>query len=182
MVLQKLFSRTNSAPKDILEIFSPLDAKIIELSEVPDKYFSAKLFGDGVALLPEGDIIHAPCDIKDVGIFETNHTISFEKEGLNIIIHFGIDTVRLHGKGFERICKNGANVKKGDKLVQVDLNYLKSSKKSIITPVLIADTTEVEITDRASGEVKKGDLLFKVKLNRNTNDIDISEIAKLARV
>ena len=94
-----------SSNENIVEIYSPIHGQIIPLSEIPDEAFSSGAIGDGVGIEPskEGDIIYAPCDAEDVSIFDTLHAVSFEtKEELEVIVHFGVDTVELKGIGFEK--------------------------------------------------------------------------------
>jgi len=163
---KKLFNKAKNEVKEekIIEIYSPLDGEVVGLELVPDEAFSEKILGDGVAIMPAGNMISAPCDAEEVGIFDTNHAISFEKMGLEFIIHFGIDTVKLDGEGFTRIVEDGTKVKKGEDLVKFDLEFIKNNAKSVITPVIISNMDEAEILERANGTIKTGDLLMKVKI------------------
>lgn len=150
-----------------LEIYSPLNGKVIPLEEIPDEAFASKIIGDGVGIEPTGDTIYAPCDADDISIFDTNHAISFEtKEGLELIVHFGIDTVKLDGKGFERIAQDGQSVKKGDPLIKFDLDFIKENAKSHKTPVIISNMEMIENIERSSGEIKAGELLMKLSLKK----------------
>ncbi len=111
-ILSKLFGSKKVVEKvvekKVVEIYSPIDGDVVCLSEVPDEAFACKAIGDGVAIIPSGDMIYSPMDTEDMSIFETNHAVSFEsKEGLEVIVHFGVDTVNLKGKGFERIGREG---------------------------------------------------------------------------
>ncbi len=151
----------------VLEIYAPIAGEIIDLSEIPDEAFSSKLIGDGVGLIPTNDceFISAPCDAEDISIFDTNHAVSFEtKEELELIVHFGIDTVNLDGKGFERVGISEGSVKKGENLVKYDLDYIKNQAKSHRTPVIISSMELVEKIEPMSGKVMPGDLLMKVTL------------------
>lgn len=150
-----------------IEIYSPLNGKVISISEVPDEAFSQKMIGDGCGIEPTSGSIYSPVDAT-VDIFSTNHAISFEtKEGVELIVHFGIDTVKLEGTGFERVVENGAEVKVGTELIKYDLDYITKNTKSTRTPVIITNVDEVEeIVICATGEVKVGDLLMKVKVKR----------------
>ncbi|WP_319371655.1 glucose PTS transporter subunit IIA [uncultured Ilyobacter sp.] len=165
-ILSKLFGCKSKTREKFVEIYSPIDGDIVDLADVPDEAFACRAIGDGVAIVPSenGDVIHSPVDADDMSIFETNHAVSFEsREGLEIIVHFGVDTVNLGGKGFERIGKEGSS-KIGDKLVRYDLEYLKSNAKSVKTPVIISNMEIVEEIERGSGKVKAGELLMKVKI------------------
>jgi PTS system glucose-specific IIA component len=149
---------------DYIEIYSPLNGKVIDLSEVPDDAFAQKMIGDGCAIDPAEGSIHAIAD-AEIDIFDTNHAVSFDlNSGLELIVHFGIDTVKLDGKGFEKVVES-SEVKKGEELVKYDLSYIKEHAKSVKTPVIVSNMDDVaEIKVVASGDVKVGDLLMKIKL------------------
>ncbi|STO31304.1 Glucose-specific phosphotransferase enzyme IIA component [Fusobacterium necrogenes] len=149
------------------EIYSPLNGKVIDLSEVPDDAFSQKMVGDGCAIDPAEGAICAPVS-GDIGIFETNHAVTFETEnGLELIVHFGVDTVELKGEGFKKLT-DADSAKVGDKLVEYDLAFLKEKAPSVKTPVIIASMDAVEKIDVvAKGkDVKVGDLIMKVLLKK----------------
>lgn len=150
--------------ENYIEIFSPLNGRVIDLSEVPDEAFAQKMIGDGCAIEPTEGSVYAIAD-AEIDIFDTNHAISFDlKSGLEMIVHFGIDTVKLDGQGFERLITPG-NVKIGDEIVKYDLKYIIENAKSARTPVIISNMDEVaELKIVATGDVKVGDLLMKVKL------------------
>ncbi len=149
-----------------IEIYSPLNGKVIDLEEVPDEAFSNKMIGDGCAIEPAKGAIYAPVD-GEVTMFGTNHATSFETaDGLEMIVHFGIDTVSLDGQGFKRIAEDGKKVKKGDKLIEYDLEFIKSKVPSVRTPVIITNMDIVEKIEVISKgkEVKVGELLMKIKI------------------
>jgi len=159
------FFKKNKEEKYI-EIYSPLNGRVIDLSEVPDEAFAQKMIGDGCAIEPTEGSVHAIAD-AEIDIFDTNHAVSFDLEcGLEMIVHFGIDTVKLDGQGFERLVTPG-DVKVGDELVKYNLEYIKENAKSARTPIIISNMDEVaELKVVATGDVKVGDLLMKVKLNK----------------
>jgi len=150
--------------ENYIEIYSPLNGRVIDLSEVPDEAFAQKMIGDGCAIEPTEGSVYAIAD-AEIDIFDTNHAISFDlKCGLEMIVHFGIDTVKLDGQGFERVATPG-NVNIGDELVRYDLKYITENARSARTPIIISNMDEVaELKIVASGDVKVGDLLMKVKL------------------
>lgn len=150
--------------KKVVEIFSPLAGTVIGLEEVPDDAFAQKMIGDGCAIDPAPGAIYAPID-GEIDIFETNHAVSIESpSGLEMIIHFGVDTVKLNKEGLTRVAEEGG-VKKGDKLVEYDLDLVKSKAPSVKTPIIITNMDAVEsIEVVAKGQVKPGDLLMKVTL------------------
>lgn len=149
-----------------IELISPITGNIIGLEEVPDPVFSQKMMGDGIAIEPSDGKILSPVDGKIATIFPTNHAIGLvTKEGLEILIHIGIDTVELKGEGFTRITEEGANVKKGDLLMEVDLEKIKAGGKSTITPIIITNMDKVDNIDKNTGKVEGGsNSIFTVHL------------------
>lgn len=172
-ILKKIFAKKDKnegKKEEIIHVYAPFHGKIIDLSKIPDQAFAEKLIGDGVGIEPSenGNTIFAPVNTNDLGIFETNHAVSFDtKEGLELIVHFGIDTVKLNGEGFERIAAEGSAVKTGDALIKFNLAYIKDNAKSHLTPVVISNMDDVEHIEKMTGEVKPGDLLMKVVLKNN---------------
>ena len=112
--LKKLVSDDSSDTGGI-EIFAPLSGEIVPIEDVPDVVFAEKIVGDGIAIKPAGNKMVAPCDGTIGKIFETNHAFSLESDsGIELFVHFGIDTVELKGEGFTRIAQEGQQVKRGD--------------------------------------------------------------------
>ncbi|MFO6425425.1 PTS glucose transporter subunit IIA [Motilimonas sp. KMU-193] len=137
-----------------IEIFAPLSGEIVPIEDVPDVVFAEKIVGDGVAIKPSGDKMVAPCDGTIGKIFETNHAFSIESDtGLELFVHFGIDTVELKGEGFTRIAQEGQSVKKGDTIIEFDLALLESKAKSTLTPVVISNMDEIKELHKLSGAV-----------------------------
>ncbi len=129
-----------------VKILAPLTGDVIPLEDVPDVVFSEKLAGDGVAIKPSGKTIHAPLD-GVVKFFESNHCFTVKAEnGLEILVHFGIDTVELSGAGFKRLVESGEKVTAGTPLIELDLPYLEANAKSTITPVVISGSGDLRIS------------------------------------
>ncbi|MCE1644963.1 glucose PTS transporter subunit IIA, partial [Enterobacter hormaechei] len=102
--------------------------------------FAEKIVGDGIAIKPAGNKIVAPVDGTIGKIFETNHAFSIESDsGIELFVHFGIDTVELKGEGFKRIAEEGQRVQKGDLVLEFDLKFLEEREKSTLTPVVISN-------------------------------------------
>ena len=144
-------------------IKAPLTGEIIPIEEVPDPIFANKIVGDGIAINPTSIFIDAPCDGDISKIFETNHAFSMETLfGVELFVHFGIDTVQLKGKGFRRIAREGEKIKLGDPVIAVDLIFLKKKAKSVITSIIISNMDDVSYLKKFSGSVISGkdDLLF----------------------
>lgn len=130
--------------KKEVALLAPLSGEVVSLEQVPDPVFSQKLAGDGVAIQPTEGILVAPFDGKISNLFHTNHAISLTSEaGLDILIHIGIDTVKLNGEGFVAFVKTGDQVKAGDVLIKFDLAALEQAGCPTITPVLITDEKQI---------------------------------------
>ncbi|OEH94338.1 glucose-specific PTS transporter subunit IIBC [Bacillus solimangrovi] len=124
---------------------TPVKGDILPISEVPDKVFSEKMMGDGFAVRPTDGVVVSPADATVVNVFPTKHAIGLKTTtGREILIHFGIDTVKLKGEGFEVSVKQGDKVKKGDKLMKVDLGYIEKNATSIVTPIVFTNLQEGE--------------------------------------
>ena len=124
-------------------VYAPVKGKCIDITEVNDEGFSSKIMGDGVAVIPEESVIKAPADGKLTMIFETGHAFGMETDnGLELLLHIGIDTVNENGKGFEILKKAGEHVKKGTPIVRFDLEALKE-KYDMSTMVIVTNGKEV---------------------------------------
>ena len=146
------------------EVFSPIDGQIVSLESVNDDVFSKKMAGDGVAVIPVGTKFTAPIDGVVTKIFSTNHayTIKSSKD-LEVMVHIGLETVALKGKGFVRIANEGDSVKAGDSIIEVDLDYIKEHAKDIVTPILISDESNAKEVEKRYAIVKNGDKIMEVK-------------------
>lgn len=123
------------------ELYAPVDGKLIPIDEVADPVFSKKMVGDGFAVISSGDTIYAPADANVTMIFPGGHVIGLTlTSGTEIMIHVGIDTVNEEGKGFEGLCKQGQQVKKGDALIKIDRSYLE--KKGYDLSVIVIFTNQ----------------------------------------
>lgn len=145
-------------------ISSPITGRATDLSSVPDDAFANRMLGDGVAVTPSDGIVKAPEDGEILFVFDTKHAIGFmTNDGISMIIHIGIDTVKLDGQGFSVLVKAGDKVKKGDTIMELDLEYLKQNAPSIDSPVIcteLADNQKVRLV--AEGKIKAGDDLFAI--------------------
>ena len=139
--------------------FAPLNGKIVPVEEVPDAVFAEKMVGDGIAIEPSGgDLILAPIDGKVEKIFDTNHAFSIVTDsGIELFVHFGIDTVQLEGKGFERLVEEGKTVKRGTPIIKYDYEFLKANAKTVITPVIISNIDEFAGLEKSSGDAVAGE-------------------------
>ena len=161
-----LFDIFKKKEKTIVTIYSPINGKVIELKDVPDEAFAQKMVGDGCAIEPDKGIICSPIDGQLMNIFPTNHAIIFETiDGLEMIIHFGIDTVKLDGKGFQKLREPGP-IKIGDEIIKYDLDDIKDGVPSTRSPIIINNMEKVEKIEVLSlGKlVKIGEPIMKVTL------------------
>lgn len=149
--------------RKIREIKAPVDGQVVALESVDDEVFSQKLAGDGVAIVPMSNMFTSPIDGTVTKIFSTNHAYTVKSpKDLEVMVHIGLDTVALGGKGFERIAKEGDEVKAGDPIIKVDLEYIREHAKDIITPVIITDGSDVKNIDKRLNIVKSQDLIMEV--------------------
>lgn len=119
-------------------LLAPAQGKLVSISEVPDEVFSQKMMGDGFALIPEDGKFVAPLDGLLENVFDTGHAYGITGDnGLEILVHIGIDTVELRGQGFRILADAGQKVKAGDVIVDVDLEFIRGEGYNTITPVVI---------------------------------------------
>ena len=134
---KKLFSK----PVDAL--YAPVVGNAVPVSEVPDPTFAEGMLGNGIAIEPTEGKVCAPCDATVDTMFETGHAVSLSAaNGAEILIHVGLDTVTLKGKHFPVHCKNGDQVKKGDLLIEFDMEAIKAEGFNIITPMLVCNSDD----------------------------------------
>ena len=150
--------------KETIIVSSPITGLAADLSTAPDEGFAGRMMGDGAVVTPENAQIVAPEDGEVVFVFDTKHAIGFLTDsGLSLLLHIGIDTVSLNGEGFQIFVENGQKVKKGEKLMEIDIDFLKAHAPSLCSPVLC---TELEDSDKvrllAEGEIKAGEPLFAI--------------------
>ncbi|MBN8236070.1 PTS transporter subunit EIIC [Halobacillus kuroshimensis] len=153
--------------KGELAFVSPLKGNIMPITEVPDQVFSGKMMGDGFAIEPVDGKVVSPINGKVLNVFPTKHAIGLEADnGMEILLHIGIDTVGLKGEGFTAKIAEGDEVKQGQALMEVDLDFVKENAPSIVTPIIFTNLQEGQsVSLKASGEV-------------NHNQPDIVEITE----
>lgn len=154
-----------AAMENAINITSPAEGKAIPLSEVTDATFAQEILGKGAAIVPEKGVIYAPFDGKIDVMFETGHAVGIVGDnGIELLVHIGIDTVNLEGKYFTPKKVTGDSVKKGDILIEFDIKKIKEAGYDVTTPVIISNTEQyvnVEIT--VTGEVTKESNLIRVQ-------------------
>lgn len=139
-------------------LVAPVNGKAIPLSEVPDPVFAEKLAGDGMAIIAEGDTVVAPADGELTLIFKTKHAFAMTLDnGLELLVHIGLETVSLDGEGFEQLAKQGTKVKAGTPIIKINREFIKSKGLSLATPVLITNVDAAKkISPVESGNVEAG--------------------------
>ena len=147
--------------KNIGTIYSPCVGQIVNLSEVPDAVFSEKILGDGVCIVPESNSFFSPVDGEIIQVFETKHACSIRSaDGLEILMHIGLNTVELKGDGFKSLVKDGDKVKKGDKILEVNLEYVENMGYQLYTPVLITNMSDIKKINITEKKVEAKEVLF----------------------
>lgn len=142
--------------KKIKELMAPIKGEIVAIEDVPDEVFAGKMMGDGFAINPVNGNVYSPVDGEIVLVFDTGHAIGLKtKNDIEILIHFGLETVALKGEGFDVKVKEGMKVKQGDLLSVVDIDLIRDKVPSLITPIIITSGEKFEMN--ASGAVEVGD-------------------------
>ena len=148
--------------QDDKAVYSPLEGKLIPMTEVPDETFASKALGDGVAVIPEKGCVYAPFDGEVEMVYDTGHAIGLVREdGMEVLIHVGINTVELGGKYYTAKVSNGQKIKKGDLLLEFDMDEIAKAGYSLVTPVIVTNSDEYEgLTRKEHGRVEPGDQII----------------------
>ncbi|MCD9434315.1 PTS N-acetyl glucosamine transporter subunit IIABC [Klebsiella pneumoniae] len=152
--------------KTVESLVSPITGDVVPLEQVPDEAFASKAVGDGIAVKPTSNIVVAPAAGTVVKIFNTNHAFCLEtNNGAEIVVHMGIDTVALEGKGFKRLVEEGTDVKAGEPILEMDLDFLNANARSMISPVVCSNSDDYSaLVILASGKVVAGQTpLYEIK-------------------
>ena len=146
------------------DIAAPVAGTILDITEVNDAVFSQKMMGDGFAVEPAvgADTITAPCDGTIKLLADTLHAVAIESDGLEVLIHVGIDTVELGGRGFEALTQQGAKVRRGDALIRFDADSIKKEGKPLTT--IIALTNGAEKAKKIEKHLEQAERVLTVQL------------------
>lgn len=147
------------------EVVSPVRGEAVPIQKVSDPTFGEEILGKGIAVIPEEGLFYAPADGTVTLLFDTLHAVSITSEdGVEILVHVGLDTVELKGAPFQAHVKTGDTVKKGDLLLEADLAQIRASGRDIITPIIICNTSDFkEISTEKLGAVNPGDVLLTIE-------------------
>lgn len=155
-----MFGLFKGNDNDANKIYSPIKGKCIELEAVEDEVFSSGMMGNGIAIVPQEGKVYSPCDGEITAIFPTGHAVGLtSSDGIEILIHVGIDTVKMNGRGFSLKAEEGQRVKRGDLLLEFDIDEIKKAGYPLTTPVIITNSDEypamkfAETGDKAVGDV-----------------------------
>jgi len=161
--LSKLFGKQEVKTEELV-LNSYMKGKVVDITEVPDPVFAQKMMGDGFFIYPSKGEVLAPADGEVVFVFDTKHAIGMKSaDGTEYLLHIGVDTVALGGQGFKVFVESGQQVKKGDKLMEFDIDYIRENAKSDACLVIftgLPEGTSIEMT--ATGEVSALDPVAKV--------------------
>lgn len=145
-------------------IYAPMNGKAVPITEVPDPTFAEGMLGNGIAIEPADGKVYAPCDATVDMMFTTGHAVSLMADcGAELLIHVGLETVSLEGKPFTVHCANGDKVKKGQLLLEADLEAIKAAGLPTITPVLVCNTDDFPTFKTHTGkDVSNGDAVIEL--------------------
>lgn len=170
--LNRLFKKQTGTPENEVatvasgeaKVLSPLKGNVIPLKDISDPVFSQELMGKGIAIEPTEGKVVSPINGTVVMVFETNHAIGLKSDdGVEVLIHVGMDTVELKGKGFTAHVKNGDKVSVGDLLTEFDMDLIKEAGYSLVTPIVVTNTADYQSIDPTTTEtIEYGDHLLTI--------------------
>ncbi len=145
-----------------MEVLAPVSGQAVPLGEVPDEVFAEEMAGEGGAIVPgaSGEAV-APVSGALVKLFEGGHAFGIETdEGVELIVHVGLDTIEMRGNGFEKLATEGDRVEAGQPIVRFDLDEIKNSGYDPVTPVVVTNAEDHPVSNLRTGEVSAGEPLF----------------------
>ncbi|MDF2587118.1 MAG: system component, Glc family [Anaerocolumna sp.] len=167
-----MFSRfgdmLRSKDRNKVTMYSPMEGELCSINDVSDPTFSKKILGEGIAIIPHVGRVISPVDGVIYTIFETNHALTILSDtGCEILIHIGIDTVELKGKFFNAFVKTDDKVKKGDLLLEFDVERIRESGYEVISPIVICNTNDYDhIQMNNSNYIKENEILMTMKMKK----------------
>ena len=148
-----------------ISLHAHLNGKLVKIEDVPDEAFSSKALGDGIAIEPSEGKLYSPCDGTVEMLFDTKHAVNLRSnDGCEILLHIGIDTVKLGGKFFKAHIESGQKVKKGDLLISFDIEQIKKAGYKLTTPMIVCNSGDYNsIKSKEAGRVSKGEKIIEIK-------------------
>ena len=141
-----MFNLFKKTEVNSVDVYSICKGKIVPIENVPDITFAQKLLGDGIAFTYEGDTLYSPCDAEVIFVAPTKHAIGLKlKNGAEILIHTGLETVNYHGKGLTPLVKKGQKVKKAKPILKIDREFMTKNNINMITPFVITNQNDYRI-------------------------------------
>lgn len=157
-------NENNEKTSITVDFLAPIEGNIVSLDEVDDEVFKSRALGDGFAIKPIGNNVYSPVDGEIVVLFPTKHAMAIKSvNGIELLIHVGLETVALNGEGFTSHVQQGDSIKKGDLLLSFDHDVIKEKAKSDITPVVITNMDIIDSMDVKFGEIKAKDSVATIK-------------------
>ncbi len=150
-----------------ISLKSPVVGRCFDISEIPDEVFSTKMLGNGIGFESTDGVLYSPADGEIVQVFPTKHAVILRtKEGVEILLHIGIDTVEMKGEGFETFVEKAQKVKAGDKLVSFDNDLIKAKAKSNLSVLVLTDSENMESVEFNLGNTDKNNDVIIIKLKK----------------
>ena len=160
-----LFKKNKEYESIILK--SPVVGRCFDITEIPDEVFSAKMLGNGIGFESTDGVLYAPADGEILQVFPTNHAVILKtKDGIELLLHIGVDTVQMKGEGFEAFAEKGQQVKVGDKLVAFDNDLIKVKAKSNLSALILTDSENMESVEFNLGTVDRNNDVITIKLKK----------------
>ncbi|MBU3090962.1 PTS glucose transporter subunit IIA [Clostridium sp. CM028] len=146
---------------------SPVVGRCFDISEIPDEVFSSKMLGNGIGFESTEGVLYSPVDGEILQVFPTKHALILKsKEGIEILLHIGIDTVEMKGEGFEAFAQKGQQVKAGDKLLTFNNELIKAKAKTNLSVLVLTDNEIMESVEFKLGTVDKNDEVITIKIKK----------------
>ncbi|MBI5975466.1 PTS sugar transporter subunit IIA [Staphylococcus canis] len=143
-MFKKLFGNNKNLSKDV-EVYAPITGEYVKIEDIPDPVFAQKMMGEGFGIKPTEGVVVSPINGTVDNVFPTKHAIGLKTDnGLEILVHIGIDTVQLNGEGFEMLVNSGDKVNVGDELLKFDIDFMNQNAKSVVSPVIITNTDQTD--------------------------------------
>ena len=162
-----MFGLFKKAKEKNIILKSPVVGRCFDISEIPDEVFSSKMLGNGIGFESTEGVLYAPVDGEILQVFPTKHALILKsKEGIEILLHIGIDTVDMKGEGFEAFVEKGQQVKAGDKLLTFDNELIKAKAKTNLSVLVLTENEIMESVEFKLGTVDKNNEVITIKLKK----------------